>query len=352
MLEPSSPTNGQSVERARPSAVVERRGSIALCAVGACPVCASSAKRLLCQVQEHEYANTTDERFPMVECLGCSLWYLDPRPDESALDVIYPPNYYAYASASGAGARLSDGVAERLFRSRFDVLERHVQLTADTRWLEIGCGQGEVLEGLRKYYRLEQLVGLDYSESAAALCRDKGFDARALRIEDLVASELGSFDVVHSAHVIEHVASPLAYAHKAFELLRPGGICIFATPNTQTWEARLFGRHWGGLHAPRHWALFNPRSVRVLAERSGFVFEEIVWSRSGCFWIWSLHSLATAYVGRRVADAAFPSDQRINDTHLPNVARTACGAALDLLNARLFGRSSTMVVVLRKPPVR
>lgn len=323
--------------------------SIATRAVSICPVCGSSAKRLLCNVQEHEYDNTTTERFPMVECSDCTLWYLDPRPDDSALGTIYPSNYYAYASPEGAGSKLNENLAARLFRSRFDVLERFQKLGPTTRWLEIGCGQGEVLDGLRKYYGIERPVGLDYSESAVALCRAKGFEAHTLRMEDISRDRFGEFDVVHSSHVIEHVASPLEYARKALELLRPGGICIFATPNTDTWEARLFGRHWGGLHAPRHWTLLNPRSVRVLAERSGFVLDEIVWSRAGNFWTWTLHSLAQAAIGRTIADALFPSDQRINDNSVLNVARTGCGAVLDLINARVFGRSSTMVVVLHKP---
>jgi SAM-dependent methyltransferase len=333
-----------------PAALLARRSGIARRKLGACPACGSERRRLLWDVQEHEYDNTTDDRFPMQECLDCASWYLDPRPDESELGVIYPPNYYAYASASGAGTGLSEGVAARLFRSRFEAVERNATLNARTRWLEIGCGQGDVLEGLRKYYGLESFVGLDYSESAVALCRAKGFDARTLRLEDLSPADFQPFDIVHSAHVIEHVASPLVYMQKAFELLAPGGLCVFATPNTQTWESRFFGRHWGGLHVPRHWALLNPRSVSMLGERTGFELVEIVWSRSGVFWTWTFHSLLSAAFGRRVADVLFPSDHRINDTGKINVLRTAFGAVLDMLNARVLGRSSTMVAVLRKPP--
>ena len=63
--------------------------------------------------------------------------------------------------------------------------------------------------------------------------------------------------MIHSSHLIEHVESPSAYLRKTWDLLAPGGLSVFITPNTATWEARAFGRHWGGLHAPRHWALLD-----------------------------------------------------------------------------------------------
>ena len=103
-----------------------------------------------------------------------------------------------------------------------------------------------------------ECTGIDLSPRAVETCRARGFTAHASRFEDYAPGEGETYDVVHSSHVIEHVESPLAYMEKAYELVEPGGLNAFITPNTHTWEARLFGRHWGGLHVPRHWAMLDP----------------------------------------------------------------------------------------------
>ena len=232
-----------------------------------CPACESDTRHELYSVREHEYDNTTDDEFVFKECDRCGAWYLDPRPAVSALDIIYPPNYYTNVLESrddGVVDRASSGLFSRvrrfLFRRHFAPIIRHRALTPDSICLDIGCGSGISLDAIHQSFGIRG-VGIDYSEKAAQLTRARGFEAHACRFEEYDPGEL-RFDLVHSSHVIEHVASPLDMMKKSFDLLKPGGLCVFFTPNPDTWEAKRFGRHWGGLHVPRHWTLFGPESAR------------------------------------------------------------------------------------------
>ena len=258
---------------------------------------------------EHEYTTTTDDRFPLMECEGCGAWYLDPRPHASALAIIYPPNYYAYvrdamvqAGEKTGSAGLFARLGSVLFKSRIRPIAKYIELGPGKTWLDIGCGNGSSLQSMKEAYGVMG-TGLDLSADAAALCRTRGFSATAGRFEDYVPAAGEAYDLIHSSHLIEHVESPYAYLRKTWDLLKPGGLSVFITPNTATWESRAFGRHWGGLHAPRHWTLLDPGSVRKLAERAGFEHVETCFSTNGTFWTWTFHSLLRGRVSARVNDA-------------------------------------------------
>jgi 2-polyprenyl-3-methyl-5-hydroxy-6-metoxy-1,4-benzoquinol methylase len=320
-----------------------------------CPLCDSPRKRFLHKVWEHEYDNTTDDRFNMVECLECGASYLDPRPADSELGTIYPPNYYSNVLEGQSNADLAEakkGVFHRLslwmFKRRINPVSRHVRWAPETKWLDIGCGFGMALESMYQIHGARG-VGVDMSERAVSICRQRGFEAHAVKIEDFTAPPGMRFHFIHSSHLIEHVASPLSYLRKVYDLLEPGGVTVFITPNTTTWEARVFGRHWGGLHVPRHWVLFNAASAARAARRVGFEHVETLFSTNSQFWIWSFHSLLSGLLPRNLCDALFPSDHRFVKSGIWTVLRGGFFTAVDTLNVLLTGRSSNMAVILRKP---
>jgi SAM-dependent methyltransferase len=328
---------------------------IAKCAVPHCPACGSIAREQILEVREHEYSTTTEDVFPLKACTDCGAWYLDPRPDASALPIIYPPNYFAYVLESRAGgdpetARKGAFAALRnwLYKRRVAPIARHVELGPQIRWLDIGCGDGAILDAMRAAYGMIG-TGIDLSEKSVALCRAAGYEAHVSRFEDYSPAPGESYHLVHSSHVIEHVESPLGYMQKAWDLLEPGGLNVFITPNSNVWEARLLGRNWGGLHVPRHWTLLNPHSARALGERIGFEHLETSFSTNAGFWNYSAHAVCMNLFGRNAADRLFAADHRLIESSLWNLAKGAAFTALDTLNVLLFRSSANMLVIFRKP---
>jgi len=327
---------------------------IATEAVPCCPACGSDCRHLRTHITEHEYTTTTTDVFPLMACDGCGAWYLDPRPHVSALGIIYPPDYYAYvrdaveASRAPATTGLFARLGSALFKRRIRPIAKYIQLVPATRWLDVGCGSGSVLQSMREAYGLTG-TGIDLSVEAVENCRRRGFTAHAVRFEDYVPGDGEAYDLIHSSHLIEHVESPSDYLRKTWELLAPGGLSVFITPNTATWEARAFARHWGGLHAPRHWTLLDEASVRRLAARTGFEHLATCFSTNGTFWTWTFHALLKGRIPAGVNDALFPSDSRFVRNTLWNVARITAFTLLDAANVAITRRSSNMLVILRKP---
>jgi O-antigen chain-terminating methyltransferase len=102
----------------------------------------------------------------------------------------------------------------------------------DTPILDLGCGRGEWIELLRE----EGLVcrGIDLNEFMVAECSERGLPAEQADVveylESLAADSQGG---ITAFHLIEHLPfrALLKLFRESLRVIRPGGICIFETPN-------------------------------------------------------------------------------------------------------------------------
>jgi SAM-dependent methyltransferase len=95
------------------------------------------------------------------------------------------------------------------------------------------------------------------------------------------------FDAVVMRHVLEHVPDPVELLRRCFRWLKPGGLLALATPNGGSLASRWFGRHWRGLTPPWHIHIFNPRSLRLLLVRSGFMNVRVRTTPVSAHWVYT-----------------------------------------------------------------
>lgn len=125
-----------------------------------------------------------------------------------------------------APPRYDPSSLEKRARTRADSVNAKVKIT-DKRVLEIGCGRGEVCRALNEHYGCET-VGVDISSYPEW---DIKRDGVTLIKTDLTAPnppDLGSFDVIYSNSVWEHVRHPFTMLKKSYELLKPGGYLLLS----------------------------------------------------------------------------------------------------------------------------
>lgn len=321
----------------------------------ACPVCGGEAPgRRIGTTREHEYQNTVDIDFPVYQCPTCDLVYLYPRPDVSELGTIYPPDYYAYhltalASATREQPALIQGLFHKVNTRRYrQRLGRWMgKRDQPIRILDIGCGVGNDLDILRSLFPTAQTVGIEMDEEAASKARARGHEVFVGPFES-VELPPGSFDIVTSSHVIEHLARPDEMVRRSLELLRPGGVVQIETPSTEGLDFRMFAKgHWGGYHAPRHFYLFRFRTLDLLAERFGAKVVDRGNSSSSAFWTWTAHSIVRAHLGRTVADALFPPVS-IYFGGLRALLTLSAWAALERVLGLMVGRTNSLWVLLSR----
>ena len=308
--------------------------------VGACSVCQSSEATPFSFGVDYEMS-TCGNVWCFVRCRNCGHIYLNPRPAEGALSIIYPSSYYSYDFESKVNA-IALWVKNLLDRRKLYRLFALMPVVGS--YVDVGCGSGRFLRAARDFgVSPSRVHGLELDEGAAVRLRDSGFDVRSTRAEETHFPR-ESIDVVTMFHVIEHVSDPRVVLEKIFDWLRPDGVVAIETPNVDSLDFRLFRRSfWGGYHIPRHWHLFNKETLCRLANSCGFAEAGFWYTTGHSFWMYSFHH-ALRYNGF----LPMPRLARFFDP-LTSLFALSLVTGFDLVRGWLGFRTSSMLLVLRKP---
>ena len=151
---------------------------------------------------------------------------------------------------------------------------RSVRPLAGKSALDVGCGAGLMCEPLARLGAT--VTGVDAAPENVGAAQDHAA-AQGLEIEYRcadVAGLTGSFDLVTSMEVIEHVSDPAGFVSALAERLAPGGLMILSTPN-RTALSRIglitIGENVGGIPKGTHdWDKFiAPDELGAMLEQSG-----------------------------------------------------------------------------------
>jgi SAM-dependent methyltransferase len=212
-------------------------------------------------VRDYEYG--APGVYAWLRCSGCNLVRLSPSPSDDVLALAYPPTYHAYGEPQ---SRLVAWYIERRRHTRAAILAD--LLPPNGTILDVGCGTGALLAAVGRQGAF-RLLGVEYRPDAAEQARREGITVWTGELENADIPE-GQVDVVVMEHVIEHVRDPIATLQRIRSLLKSGGRIVGETPNLHCPDAKLFGRYWGGGHAPRHMWLFTPPVLERALKATGF----------------------------------------------------------------------------------
>jgi SAM-dependent methyltransferase len=104
------------------------------------------------------------------------------------------------------------------------------------RWLDIGCGRGDLLRKIRDTWEPAELYGIDPIDWLDEDLKDD-VDFHAIAAEQ--ADHLPVADRVLLVEVIEHLEAPWSALRQAARLVSPGGRLVVSTPNLATLRHRL-----------------------------------------------------------------------------------------------------------------
>lgn len=247
-----------------------------------CPVCKNNDTSLWSIAKDHEY-HTTDKVYDYFHCHACDTIYIDPVP-LNELHTIYPSNYYSFIEGKKNWAfRIKEWLDKKLFRRLLK------EIKSDTiNVLDVGGGTGWLLDAIKTIdprINITQVVDID--PGARQEAERKGHFYFQGRVEEFTTDK--RFHLVLMLNLIEHVSDPLAVLQHTEKLLAPGGVILIKTPNTQSWDARLFQKaYWGGLHCPRHWVIFSEKSFRILLRSTSLDISSLKYTQGGPFWAFSI----------------------------------------------------------------
>ena len=153
-------------------------------------------------------------------------------------------------------------------------------LPEKTRVLDVGCGTGSMSK-LLVDLRSVQLVGIEPDLERVEKARSRGLEVRHGIMDESALKDLGQFDVVVFADVLEHLPDPWSALNLARRALSANGMVIASVPNIAHWSVRwelLWGRfdyQSCGIMDATHLRWFTERSLRNLFESAGYRVDRI-----------------------------------------------------------------------------
>lgn len=232
-----------------------------------CPFCSGSTLETVC---------VRPDGLTAVQCLGCHLCYLSPRPRPESIARLYESDYFSNPGDGPSGyttyshessrAQLAEEAARRLS------LLRQVLRPPQKRLLEVGTATGELASLLARVGA--HIVATDISGFAIDIARGRHPNVD-FRCGDWSVVPERSFDAIVAFEVIEHVPSPQKFFAEAAARLLPRGLLILSTPNYGRTK-ELGAERWLGFASSfEHLFFFDVATLTAFARREGF--EPVTW---------------------------------------------------------------------------
>lgn len=229
------------------------------------------------------------DQFTYFQCSRCRCLQIADPPGN--IEKYYPEQYYSFTPKQRKWLKHPVEKVLRRFQDYYTVFNsgiigslvnalspnkklcalNRIEISLQTRILDVGCGDGWRLCALREI-GFEQVMGAD------PFLREDIVYENGVRVEKKTIHEItGMWDLILYHHSFEHVPDPCESLQTAARLLTPGGCCLIRIPTVSSYAWEHYRENWFQLDAPRHFYLHSIKSMNILAEKAGFFIKNIVY---------------------------------------------------------------------------
>lgn len=219
--------------------------------------------------------------------------------------------------------------AFRLHSKRLALIKKYCsnQAVQSIKLLDVGCSSGSFLLSAKTLgFNAE---GVEPAKKAADTARSLNLKVHNGYLESINFAD-NTFDFITLFEVIEHLVNPKQLLKECHRILKPKGLIMIGTGNTDSWTVRFMRENWEYFNIDKHGghvSFFNRSSMRKIASLSNFKVECI---KTRC--------------------VQFYDKTQTNKTLLNNILNVFTKTFTELLNipSQIFGFGHDMIAVLRK----
>lgn len=257
-----------------------------------CQICNNNSNNKILKVREMYFGSR--EVFDYLNCSKCGcLQLLNPPNDFS---IYYPKNYFTFnqkhesklksllnrfrdQAAFGKSSFLGNLLVKKFGEPVYITRMKNSCVGLNDSILDVGCGQGILLHKMKES-GFENVIGID-----PFIDETIGYK-NGLKILKMNYSDMdGLYDLIMFNHSFEHMEYPLKVMKKSNELLKLNKTLLIRIPVADSYAFKHYKENWCSLDAPRHLYLHTKKSIKILAEQSGFEVKKISYdSRSWQLW--------------------------------------------------------------------
>ncbi len=289
-----------------------------------CPLCTSEKISLLFRCTDHFISK---EVFGVYKCDSCSFEFTQDYPELTEIDKYYESdNYISHSDTSRGITNKIYRLARNLMLHKKRVIINNATGLKSGNLLDIGSGTGHFAATMRRAGW--KVKGIEINEKAQDFSRSKfGLDISGP--EQIQSMETNSFDCITLWHVLEHFHNPVEYISDIKRLLKPGGLCLIALPNCNSYDALYYRQYWAAYDVPRHLWHFKPSTFRIFLEKTGLEIEKMMTLPADVYYISIL-------------------SERYKGSKIPFLTGLVKGLLFSFLNVFKAGRSSSVIYIQRK----
>ncbi len=228
------------------------------------------------------------DRFDYFQCSSCKcLQIVEIPPDMSK---YYPSHYYSFTPKQRRFKNNPVVRALRRLQDHYTVFNSglmgslvfalspnkklaplaKIGLSRDSRILDVGCGDGWRLNALREI-GFRKVLGID-----PYIQNDIRYDNGVRVLKQTINDATGEWDLIMYHHSFEHVPDPVKDLQAVSRLLPSGGRCLIRVPTVSSFAWEEYRENWVQLDAPRHYTLPSIEGMNVLAAKTGFLVQDVV----------------------------------------------------------------------------
>jgi len=236
--------------------------------IQACPVCHNTDLIDLFECNDHMLSN---DKFLITVCNKCKLLITNPQPDTSELARYYKSENYISHKANAKFVLDYVYMVARKFtvRSKLRILNQYPH---NYTIMDYGCGTGDFLYGCKE--NGWTITGYEPSDSARKIAEQKLKVNILSNVEELKKKPF--FSIITLWHVLEHIPNPRETIANLRNIVADNGKIIFALPNHESYDAKLYKEYWAAYDVPRHLYHFSKESMEYFLTKNGLRLDDVI----------------------------------------------------------------------------
>lgn len=201
--------------------------------------------------------------YQIARCKHDGLLRSTPVFDENTLAKLYKKSSFTYHDE-----------VENLTATYINALQPIVQkLPHSASFLEIGCGSGFVLQGLKKL-GFTHVYGAEPSTHAVSLA-DASIQKK-IRCDVFTSATFPQkkFDCVFFFQTFDHISNPEKFLKECYDVLKPGGYILSYHHNAQSFSAKIL-QEKSPIYDIEHTYLYDTVTTKKIFEKAHFTVKSV-----------------------------------------------------------------------------